>query len=806
VFDTSWKYFNVTDLRQNKEWIVTKDSVLHIDFEPGEGTLLRVAPALGMIAGRVSDLGMAYNNSQRVAEFDSVRKIMVYERKGRLVVSLVNNPTKDGLTNYVDPNGGNVIDTSGRVMNPAVAAKGDTVMIIYNLASKSAGVARPVLIARNVYPCSGAWRFDTVARIPVGTGGASGHLVTPSITPAEDGFFCAYSHPNFGIVRLIRDSAKYITNEHYIRLGDTTNSTVFLSVASQEQKDVDATTEWLHVAFEVDKPADGSSHIYYTRFSHIFNASGNDLDTTFKAEEVSRSCNNLYPNIALKSGYEYNMKVSSHSSWIDTVRKGQPVIVWQNTSTTGYCDSLHHYISAPIVTVEQRERFEPITSIPAWSDLTTFYPKQNGFPLPLVKLGHSMKVHPSDTKDSTATADVRVITFQDTATKEVHLERIIGDRSPNWIHSKLIDQGEYSNLTHPYSPRKFVKARTFTYRGVLIDTASLYAAKIVSRDTGAEIGIKNQIIHTFNVKDTLDCERGLSYSVGGGSSGCPTCQEPGVDPSDSTSRVGVEWRSRDLGTMGFGVTGDLPTVGGLSVHYDSTNYGWVKVEDSIRTNDFPFKSGDQINIDRSFRVFDTSAMRVFVSDTNRFIEFKIVLKDSATNQVLMTGDSIRFLHSTAAAMIDPCFAQQGFPMVLNSIVAGSGHLTLIIKKDSASPLALIHTQLYAEHFAPEIEPADDTSGSAKALPSSPMPSSSVQEPKMQMSIYPNPARTSARIELAASAGLTTHVDVYNVLGGKVSSLYDATAPQDGRLDLTLNATTLPVGTYLVRAICGNEIV
>ncbi len=120
-----------------------------------------------------------------------------------------------------------------------------------------------------------------------------------------------------------------------------------------------------------------------------------------------------------------------------------------------------------------RERRDFLFGNP-WGDFTTFYPKQHNLPLPLVKLGHYRRVHPTSTNDSIRPyADVKVITFQDTVTKEIHLERVIGDGSTDWSHWKLTEQGQYSNLTHPYTPRVFTKARSFTYRGVLIDTDTL---------------------------------------------------------------------------------------------------------------------------------------------------------------------------------------------------------------------------------------------------------------------------------------------------------------------------------------------
>ena len=66
------------------------------------------------------------------------------------------------------------------------------------------------------------------------------------------------------------------------------------------------------------------------------------------------------------------------------------------------------------------------------------------------------------------------------------------------------------------------------------------------------------------------------------------------------------------------------------------------------------------------------------------------------------------------------------------------------------------------------------------------------------SIYPNPARSNAT--LALEVGRTQHIQVelYDMLGRKVSTLFDEYVASPGALDIQVEAAGLPAGSYLVR--------
>jgi glycosidase len=63
--------------------------------------------------------------------------------------------------------------------------------------------------------------------------------------------------------------------------------------------------------------------------------------------------------------------------------------------------------------------------------------------------------------------------------------------------------------------------------------------------------------------------------------------------------------------------------------------------------------------------------------------------------------------------------------------------------------------------------------------------------------FPNPARTSATLQYALPSSGAVRVEVYNVLGQRVATLVDETQPA-GRKEVTLDASRLPSGMYVVR--------
>ena len=70
--------------------------------------------------------------------------------------------------------------------------------------------------------------------------------------------------------------------------------------------------------------------------------------------------------------------------------------------------------------------------------------------------------------------------------------------------------------------------------------------------------------------------------------------------------------------------------------------------------------------------------------------------------------------------------------------------------------------------------------------------------------YPNPFNPSTRLTLSLPEATRLTANVYDILGRKVSTLYDGVA-QAGRLTLSLDAHSWASGTYIVRVNAANNV-
>jgi hypothetical protein len=68
----------------------------------------------------------------------------------------------------------------------------------------------------------------------------------------------------------------------------------------------------------------------------------------------------------------------------------------------------------------------------------------------------------------------------------------------------------------------------------------------------------------------------------------------------------------------------------------------------------------------------------------------------------------------------------------------------------------------------------------------------------ELAAYPNPFRTAATLDLVVREAQRVTVEVYNVLGQRVASLYDGTVQAQGDLQLQLPSQGLASGVYFVR--------
>lgn len=822
-------YFNVTNLRTGEEWIkkATDTIPYSIFLEPGEGTLLKITPARSHIAGLTSNLGMAYNNGHRIAEIiqeeDERKKIMTWERSGDIEFTVVNNPTATTQKNFVVPDSGKVLDNSGRAINPSIAAKGDTVAIVYNFIDETNG-GRPVIFVRSVWPFH-TWTADTLDRVPIGTGIRIDHLVTPSVTPAIDGFFVSWSTPSDGVkVRLVRGPGVYLSPIVSVKSEPLSRMSVFPSVGSRNESSYDSTSERLHLAFE-EQMDDTTSHIYYKLFTHDLIT--NELDSTKTLERVSRnapSCEHHHPNIAVSNEWNFT------PFFYGEVTPGQPIVTWEMIAQNKVCDSVYGYVRKGTTYVMLRER----SAEGFWGSFNAFYPKQKNLPLPLIQTAWNFGagnysswragLDQETLFDDATRRDVSCLVFQDTVTKEVHLQRLFFECDsicylyPHWDHTKLFEQGQYPNLALPYVPNLDKQARTFTFRGVAESQEGLYAARITAREYKIEKPVKSKVVHSFEAKDTLQCEVGLRVSVGGGSVGDslrePPRNRPEESPAseDSLYRREINWRYKEVAHCNnlYVPPGEYDP---QHPEHSTNSNGWPITEDTIRTDYFAIEAYDFLTVPSIF-VSDHLPSIQNMMDTNSFVQFDLVLKDSASGIVWLKLDSMRV--TKMSTEYNPCNMETvrlikfdvptsdtlppGGDGAIPPPPSGSGYLTLIATKDAATPLALIQTQLISQEFDLWTDQTENPGAFKTTAPTENMTATN----PVELSVYPNPFNPTAVIKVKTTKGLPTKVELFDLVGKQLHTFFEGEAGASD-LSFTLDGTSLASGSYYVRVVSGSEI-
>jgi hypothetical protein len=850
-YPSSYAYYEVTNMRTNVSTILQSGSELPVSviLEPGEGTLFRIRPAYSFVAGRTSDAGMAYNNGHRLADLlpdiSNNARIMVWESQGNIQYNIVNSPALDGVNNYVDASTAVTIDNSGHAVNPSVAAKSstviggpDTVTIIWNQTNST--VARPVFVRWGLASYNSttgtvsiAWQSNgnntqnvQIATVPWDVINGGNQLVTAAIAPAVDGFFACWAVPSTtaptpaGIQPALVNFRGASAPLH-VGLSSTTFSIVqagsashavkmcgFGTVVTRDETKIlgsqtdGSKTERLHLAWEEDYD-DGSSQIYYKRYDNSISGSGVDvLDQSFTFERVSKgllSCYHHHPNIALTNMYGCYPP--------SALVKSEPLVTWETRATQSCAN-----VTTGDVCVVERERIgDALLPGYPWNSVTSFYPKSNNMPLPLVQSGGPYPLGCLDEfMGGPFSRDYAGLVFQDQTSGEVHVRRLVEtEHGINWVATKLIEPGQYPNLSMTYQQVFGLdNVRSFTYRGTVLGGDQLYAARVTAmRAPVGEITETPQLVTCLTTPTPQGCENGLRYEAGRGSVGDPSAREPWDQNTADNSRTAIEWIYRDLHLDGSGLPYQQGPNGGGSSH--TTSYGWPVTGDTLRTKYFPMTGGNTLEYTTDMLLDDTAWVRSFLTDTTRFVEFKLILKDSATRQtisvlqdVMLTRDGVTMKDQGVPQLLRWCGTSHGLGPTLRNTpltVSGVGYLTLEASRDSLTPLDLFQELKYVENYQGVTNP--DSSSFKMPGGGQPTPSGN-----LQLRTYPNPFNPSTTIEITASASAATKVEVMNVLGQVVEVLFDGDLPSSGVAKFQLDGSSLHSGTYFVRVRSGNSVV
>ncbi|MGI0135282.1 MAG: hypothetical protein ACREBW_10040, partial [Candidatus Micrarchaeaceae archaeon] len=321
-----YDYYSFKNLRTGEEYTHPWGTIEHIDLDPGEGTLIRIAPATTLEVGRASYAGASYNNGNHVCEVQTAwhpsgnppsssdycnlsSRGVTWESNGSIMFRLV-QPAGSGGAVFADATTSKVIYTapSGHTQdghNPSIAAKGDTIAIVYSIdnfvgysgsrsvwcaISTDAGATWPT--ASNVQLATGVLYtspapFSVVDYLPEPGGDPTGvkcDLLVPVVTPAIDGFMTAYTTPAVIVPAFVHYAggnwSAYATPTLAPPPSTTPLQLRFGSISSRFDyvyaKETEG-TERFHFAYEADALTDPgltppSSAIFYTYVDHTFNS------------------------------------------------------------------------------------------------------------------------------------------------------------------------------------------------------------------------------------------------------------------------------------------------------------------------------------------------------------------------------------------------------------------------------------------------------------------------------------------------------------------------------------------------------
>ncbi|MBS1904882.1 MAG: T9SS type A sorting domain-containing protein [Bacteroidetes bacterium] len=851
VLDPSqlYTYYSVTNLRTGVEEVKKfSDNSNHpshsIDFEPGEGTLLRISPATSFPVGKSSPLGMAYNNGHRIADFKNNQRIIVWERKGNIQYNITNNPHQSTEDNYSEEANANSFGNFSDARNPSVAVKHqstctsgtcyDTVAIVFSDGIQN-GTQQAVLFEWGVRPVSSGtstvdvtWRGSKVVFTP--SNGDPCHdsnhpdrFPTPSVVPTKDGFFLAWSDPSTSdirpmVVTISSSGGNSISSFPLNTQHADPNSlcALFPSVASRRDwADFPNDPERLYLVWEEQFNPNGSkpnSQIYYQRFD--YNAVNNAFLSQYsQPERVTKDapyCEHHHPNVAVVDSRKWQpIIVGGQQEYVIAPAPGEPIVTWEMVESR--CNSKLEFGNATnnvVVALRSRDALPPVQF--AWGSFTTFYPKKDNLPLPQirVKTTGASSLDPSDDQ---------AVVFQDTFTRQIHMERISSESTPSdnslWQHHQLRDKGLYPNQSLQFDKVDGGNARTFAFRGIDRTYSSnseddgLFAVRINARNVGDETSIRSSLTQTISVSSSQSsCNKGLTYSIGDGG-GCSTC--PTTNPPDTNHK----WKYN---------TTDITHVGMFQVYPPPAKY-WPRTEDSIRTNMFTVQLGDSIRFERELAIDDSAWISETFPSQIDTLSMLLVLKDSVSHQVVDTLDGIIIQGGTTptitsikvpfpppvpAPPVDcPPIAKLAHVSITHPVdnpsripTSGKGYLTIISNKDTSSTLYLSQIQEHDRTFQDNyVYPVTDTGFKKPSTPSV----SYITNP-LEISVYPNPFTLLSAVDVSGAKGMPLTIGIYDLLGREVKGIFNDVI-DNPNLRFILDASYFASGNYYLRAQSGNFV-
>jgi hypothetical protein len=217
----------------------------------------------------------------------------------------------------------------------------------------------------------------------------------------------------------------------------------------------------------------------------------------------------------------------------------------------------------------------------------------------------------------------------------------------------------------------------------------------------------------------------------------------------------------------------------------------------LHTDKFAVGPCDSIIIPRQSFSNGFSAIQAGLHSSSDYLMWRLTLRHGADSSWIGTIDSMIITTSTvhwatADTSIDPLMARYKVPCSYShdSVFV----MAEILRGDTANSL-----RRYIDNVM------DTITGYVPAMR---VDRSEVKSPITQtiaLAIHPNPSNGLMHIDVTPLAGARTTVEVYDMLGQKVTTLFDNTG-ESTPLSIDFEAARLSSGTYLVRLQSGDEVI
>jgi len=782
-FDTSIHVLRVTNMRTNTDAIVFTDSIYKIILEPGEGTLLRVAPALGLDLGRMTE--NAFNNGRHIAgvdssEFGVKRYLTTYARNGEIVVSYpVETPTTNTKRNTDTP-ADSIIDNSGNCHNPSIA---------YNHRTNRIGLTYRRFFAAcdtchwdTTFICyrnssfTSPYNFSALAVLDtLFTWSASGEYISPpAIAPRDTAtpgtitngeFWVAYNHPDSGGSLVLVDPSSNVLKKKFFWAPDNYKNYVkYISIATHVPYDS------VHISFEEGIGNDGQ--IFYTK-GYLDNNSGLQVVTN-PALGISfplNSCQSHNTQIAIMP--DNTIDVVWESLWVDSLGsnvEGKSATIWhyavlRSRNNGGWSD---------FTTFLARTVTEDVAYLNAHKYLDRIY----------VNISSAFAVVRDDPHTPTW-RDWRRITWSNLDNGQISIARYglsDGYALSFWNRYSFLEPSQEPAM--PNLSFGDLVAQPFLYRGI---------------PDHQEDGLFDARIIRFNFPSNPIFSQGRQYQIlkafpiGG-----PACQ------ALMKAKIGnVQIQSVSPDTIR-----SIPLRGLADSATDPNGNKPVQWDDKkgVRSLTFHISSGDTLEYQRDFQVGayqvgDTATVASYLNGSTDYLRARIYLRRATNDSILAILDSARLKQSgfvQSGSLLDTGW--QKIPIGFSDSV----YLTMEMSRgDTTDGFGLSRILALDDSFYDQ-NPLIDNSSYKKSSPNVWQPSTLSSEIPIKVSVIPNPFNNSAQISVDIQQDYPLNITLFDPLGRKVQELTNGMVSQ-AHSEYTLSSQTLSSGFYYLRVQSGSQV-